>query len=197
MNKKIVLQKFSQLYFEIKKVYSDCSMDFDSASKLRQLDYCSNKFVCIDTAVSILSDCMSGYNNFTPDLLNNLKEIDESGRVYIAREGSVAIYFVSDLTEEEKKVVEYLENNSYGTFYGSPIKPNEKSQKTIKNAFKTSSSVSKKMLADECNLSFITSTGRIYNSCDGHGYIISVTNNIYPQNIPLDPNTKVFRFWWD
>jgi hypothetical protein len=196
------LQKFLRIYQEVKKVYSDCTLDFDVACKIRQLDYCSNNPVCIDTAIDILNECMTGYNNFTPNILENLKEIDENGEVYIAREGSVAIYFVSKLSREEKSVLEDIESNNYSEFephkfYGSTLKPSTKSQKTIKSSFQTSSYISKKMLVDECNLVLINSVGRIYNSCEGNNYIVVVNNNIFPKNIPLNPNTKVFRFWWD
>jgi len=135
-------------------------------------------------------------------IVEHLKEIDKNGKVYIARENSVCIYFQSNLDESEKKIVEHLENNSYSScglhkFYGSTIKLNNKIQKTIKSSFQTSSSVSNKMLVDECNLVLISSSGRLYNACEGNSYIICVSNNIFPDVIPLTPNTKIYRFWWD
>jgi hypothetical protein len=199
LSNKNKLQKFSNFYKEVKRVYGDCNQEFQAH---RQLSYCSKESVCIDTSIDILNNSMVGYNNFFPNILEHLKEIDKNGKVYIARENSVCIYFQSNLDESEKKIVEHLENNSYSScglhkFYGSTIKLNNKIQKTIKSSFQTSSSVSNKMLVDECNLVLISSSGRLYNACEGNSYIICVSNNIFPDVIPLTPNTKIYRFWWD
>lgn len=92
MNKQL-LEKFSKVHKEVAKAYADVHLGYDQGSKIRNLNYCSNTPVSIDTAIDILKKYVPTYNRFSPILLEKLKEIDEDAKVYIARESSVCIYF--------------------------------------------------------------------------------------------------------
>lgn len=110
MNKK-KLEKFSIVYKEVSNAYSDCHY----GGGKRNLNFIASKSVSIDTAVDIFTRYVKCYNNFSPDLLNYLKELDENGKVYIAREGSVCIYFETN---------EILEKTEQKIFIGNKINKN-------------------------------------------------------------------------
>lgn len=92
MNKKI-LDTFISVDKEVAKAYADVHLGYKQGSKIRDLNYCSNTPVSIDTAIDILKKYAPAYNRFKPELLEYLKDIDKDGKVYIARESSVCIYF--------------------------------------------------------------------------------------------------------
>lgn len=84
---------------QVSEAYADC-WDFfperdgygkawEAVEKRRNLEFLATKWLPRDEAKWVLQQWVKGYNEFTPDLLDNLPP---EALVRIAREGSVAIY---------------------------------------------------------------------------------------------------------
>ena len=84
---------------EVAEAYADC-WDFypdrdgwpagwDKVASRRSLDFLASRWIPRDEAKWVMHQWVKGYNNFTPDLLDNLPA---KAVVRIARAGSVAIY---------------------------------------------------------------------------------------------------------
>lgn len=71
---------------EVRDAYSDCH-EFKAGK--RNLGFLASEAVSLEEAVQIMSKYVSGYNEFSPELLYQLpKDV----QVVIAREGSVCMY---------------------------------------------------------------------------------------------------------
>ena len=86
---------------EVKIAYADCWMDWDKSKNIRNLDFMASDYLTKDDAKHILSKYITGYNNFTPDLLDLLPD---DSMVKIAREGSVCLYVVSEELKTSPKL---------------------------------------------------------------------------------------------
>jgi hypothetical protein len=87
-----------QVENEVKKAYADCWMeDENEGHAQRNLNFKTSKSVTIEEAISLFQKYVKGYNDFVPGCLKPLKQIDSFGEVTIAREGSVCVYFKTDV----------------------------------------------------------------------------------------------------
>jgi hypothetical protein len=85
---------------EVVRAYADCNMEWEEGAKLRNLDFKASGPVNRDEAVDIMALALNrdgSYNDFTPDVLSLLPEDAE---VWLAREGSVAVYVRSNSTKQ-------------------------------------------------------------------------------------------------
>lgn len=96
------LSAFDLVRAQARKAYTDCwsKMAWPKVEKIRDLDWCAKVAVSRDEAVKIMAACVGpGYNEFQGDLLAKLPA---DARVFLAREGSVAVYVEGRLPDEEK-----------------------------------------------------------------------------------------------
>ena len=120
MNKQL-LEKFSKVYQETSKAYADCHLGYDVGIATRNLMYCSEIPLSIDSAIDVFSKYVKSYNGFKPDVLKYLKEVDENGKIYIARESSVCVYFETNVDIGfNDRIIDFY--SFYGSiFYGKML----------------------------------------------------------------------------
>ena len=85
---------------EVMKAYSDCHMEWEEGSKLRNLNFKASAPVSRDDAVAIMEKALGrggSYNDFEPSLL---KHLPEDAEVWLARESSVCVYVRSNSTTQ-------------------------------------------------------------------------------------------------
>jgi hypothetical protein len=97
-----------QVENEVKSAYADCWMkDEKEGYAQRNLSFRASDGVSIDEAIALCKKYIKGYNDFVPSCLKPLKKLDPDGLVYIAREGSVCVYFetgAEELTDREEEM---------------------------------------------------------------------------------------------
>ena len=74
---------------EVMTAYADCHMPFESAQKIRNLNFRASAVVSPAEAKAILEEAHVYYNEFEPSLLD---QFHPHCLVTIAREGSVCLY---------------------------------------------------------------------------------------------------------
>jgi hypothetical protein len=83
--------------------------------------YCSEIPLSIDSAIDVFSKYVKSYNGFKPDVLKYLKEVDKNGKIYIARESSVCVYFETNVDIGfNDRIIDFY--SFYGSiFYGKML----------------------------------------------------------------------------
>lgn len=95
--------------------YADCNQGWKKGKNIRNLDYRASLDVDKDTSIDIMTAALGAdspdeamYNNFSPTLLEKLPD---DSRIWLAREGSVCIYVVTNIKIKELKLMKLLDAN--------------------------------------------------------------------------------------